>query len=201
MQAFIDNEDKIYDIFSDIEYQRLHQAYEFALNKKLVDKVKKTFGIYLTIPNGFDIATENENFMWIRKETNKDSEGFIIYQTDYTSQDAFRPKKIINNRNAFTKENIPGPSDSSYMSTDTLYVKPVFEKKNLNGNYIVETRGLWKVVNDFMGGPFVSFTFVNQKYAEIITVDAYIYAPGEEKRDYVRQMETILNSLEIIEIK
>lgn len=198
--AFEQNKSKIYDIYSDIEYDRLYQAYKYAENKKIVEELQKTFGIYMTVPNGFEIAKQNNYFIWLRKETNKNSQGFIIYQYDYTSQASFKPEEIISKRNQYTKKYIPGPSDSSYMSTDTVYVKPVFKEINIDNNYVVETRGLWNVVNDFMGGPFLSYTFVNQNTNKVITIDAYIYAPGEEKRDLIRELETILNSLEIVEV-
>lgn len=200
IRAFQQNKKKIYNIYSDIEYARLYQAYKYAENKKVVEELRKTFGIYMTVPKGFDIAKQNKYFMWLRKETNKNSQGFIIYQYDYTDQTSFRPERIISNRNQYTKKYIPGPSDSSYMSTDTIYVKPVFKEINVDNNYVIETRGLWNVINDFMGGPFVNYTFVNQNTNKVITIDAYVYAPGEEKRDFIREIETILNSLEVVEV-
>jgi len=198
LTAFEQNKNRIYEIYSGIEYQRLHQAYKFAEDKKVLSELSAKIGIYLTIPSGFEIATQTDSFIWLRKEINKNSQGIIISQEDYNDESQFNPSNIIYNRNLLTSKNIPGPSDSSYMWTDTLYVKPKFKETMVNNNYVMETRGLWNVVNDFMGGPFVSFTFANQNTAKLITIDAYVYAPGEEKRDLVRELETILNSLEII---
>jgi hypothetical protein len=61
--------------------------------------------------------------------------------------------------------------------------------------YAVEIRGIWKVHNDFMGGPFVSYTFVNPNNNKIITLYGYVYKPNTEKRDLLRQVETILYSV------
>ncbi|RLD32764.1 MAG: DUF4837 domain-containing protein, partial [Bacteroidetes bacterium] len=40
-------------------------------------------------------------------------------------------------------------------------------------------------------GPFISFTFVDPQLERVITVDAYVYNPGDLKRNFIRQMEAI----------
>ncbi len=61
----------------------------------------------------------------------------------------------------------------------------------------METRGVWNVVGDFMAGPFLSYTVVDERHGRLITLEGYVYAPNKPKRDYLRQMEAILYSLEI----
>ena len=60
------------------------------------------------------------------------------------------------------------------------------------GRSIVELRGLWEAYNDFMGGPFVSHSFVSADKQYVITLDAFVYAPRFDKRNYLRQVEAIL---------
>ena len=74
-----------------------------------------------------------------------------------------------------------------------------FNEFLLNDNYIAEMRGLWKLVGDYMGGPFISISTVDEKRNRIITIDGYVYAPKFNKRNYLRQVEAILYSLEIDE--
>ena len=50
--------------------------------------------------------------------------------------------------------------------------------------------------NDFMGGPFVSHSFYSQNGKEIIVVEAFVYAPKYDKRQYLRQVESIIYSFE-----
>jgi hypothetical protein len=63
-------------------------------------------------------------------------------------------------------------------------------------NYALETRGLWKVENDFMGGPFVSYSFLSPKDSQIYTIIGYVYNPNKKKRDLLRQMESMIYSIE-----
>ena len=55
---------------------------------------------------------------------------------------------------------------------------------------------MWDVKNDFMGGPFVSHSFYSRDGQDIIVVEAFVYAPRYDKRQYLRQVESILYSWE-----
>ena len=56
----------------------------------------------------------------------------------------------------------------------------------------VEMRGFWDVKGDFMGGPFVSYTTVDQATKRVFTLDCYIYSPKNPKRNYLREVEHLL---------
>lgn len=49
--------------------------------------------------------------------------------------------------------------------------------------------------NYIMGGPFVQLSTVDTRRNRIVTVEGFVFAPSEEKRNYVRQLEAILYSL------
>ena len=68
-------------------------------------------------------------------------------------------------------------------------------------DFAVETRGMWNVVGDFMAGPFLAYTVVDEVHGRLITVEGYIYAPGKNKRDYLRQLEAILYTFELTKNK
>lgn len=201
VETFEENKETFLELFLRVERERVVRAFKTAENNKTIQALKESFGIYLTLPNVYRIAKRTEDFMWIRKETLAFSQGLLIYEQDYTDTTIFDPRHIIKQRNKITRTYIPGPSDTTHMSVSTDFVPPVFSEVNLMGNYAVETRGLWEVEGDFMGGPFVSYTFVNEQTNKVITIDAYVYAPNEEKRDLLRQLEAIIYTLEFVENK
>ena len=45
-----------------------------------------------------------------------------------------------------------------------------------------------------MGGPFVSHAFFSRDGVDIIVAEAFVYAPKYDKRQYLRQTESILYS-------
>ena len=70
---------------------------------------------------------------------------------------------------------------------------PVFDYTyDIDGKYTREIRGVWEMVNDFMGGPFASYAILNETNNEVIFVDTFIYAPGKEKRNMMQELEYIV---------
>ena len=80
-----------------------------------------------------------------------------------------------------------------YMTTDTAFtmVKPIVVK----GQYAMETRGLWYVEHDAMGGPFVSHSRVDTLHNRVVVVEGFVYAPDGAKRGLIRRLEGSLYTL------
>jgi hypothetical protein len=69
---------------------------------------------------------------------------------------------------------------------------PSYEEVEFDGHFALEVRGLWKMENDFMGGPFYSLTIVDEARGRLITVEGYAYAPYFDKRPYIREVEGVV---------
>ncbi len=189
---FEEKKDFILKTFEESERERLISTFDAFRDYPLQEQIKKNFNFSLTMPGGFYVAKKYANFMWIRKETEKFSQGLIIYTYDFTDTVAFNLKRIISYRDSITKAYIPGPTEGSFMSVSNDYIKPVSKRIDFNGLFAVETRGLWKVKGDFMGGPFINYTLVDEKRNKVITIDGYVYAPNAPKRNMVMQLESII---------
>ena len=85
--------------------------------------------------------------------------------------------------------------DNTWMTTST-YVPPIVEFIRFRGRQFAQTRGFWEVHNDFMGGPFVSHSFYSKDGKDIIVAEAFVYAPKYDKRQLLRQVESIIYSFE-----
>ena len=133
--------------------------------------------------------------MWISNETTFTNQSILIYKYPYTSAQDLSAKALADKRNAVTQENIPCTTENSYVIINPM-IEPGYKNMKYKGLEFVEMRGLWEAYNDFMGGPYVSHSFVNPKTNEIIVLDAFVYAPKYPKRNYLRQVESILYSFE-----
>jgi hypothetical protein len=181
------------------ERERLINTFNKFRDAEVRDEVKNIFHFTIELPSGFYVAKKTTGFAWIRKETPKTSQGVMIYTYDFLDTVAFDPARIIAFRNSMTEEYIPGPSEGSFMTVSEEYLPITSKKIDFNGLFAVETRGLWKLENDFMGGPFISFTLVDEKRNKVITIDGYVYAPNAPKRDLMIQMEALIYSLKFTE--
>ena len=66
-----------------------------------------------------------------------------------------------------------------------------------NGHFVQEVRGLWRMENDMMGGPFVSYTQVDTLTNRVIVTEGFVYAPEKKKRQYIRELEAALQTLDM----
>ena len=91
--------------------------------------------------------------------------------------------------------NVPGMFEGSYMTTSAAQ-EPTMRSLRYHGRDFMETRGFWEVHGDFMGGPFVSHSFYSKDGKDIIVLEAWVYAAKYDKRQYLRQVESLLYSWE-----
>jgi hypothetical protein len=181
------------------EHERLVNTFKKFRDADLIEELKNSFHLTLEMPGGFYFAKKTADFAWIRKETPKISQGIMIYTYEFVDTIAFDVSRIIAFRNSMTEEYIPGPSEGSFMTVSQEYLPVISKKIDFNGKFAVETKGLWKLENDFMGGPFVNYTLVDEKRNKVITIDGYVYAPNAPKRDLMIQMEALIYSLKFTE--
>lgn len=200
-QAFDEHKTAFLKAFNELEIKRTNQQFKMAKSVKLNNIIKNKFGFNIQLPGGFVVASEDDSFIWLRQSMHKVKQdvelGILIYEEPYTDTSLFNPQYILEKRDSYTKVHIEGPSVGSYMITSTGFIEPVFKSMDdFISSYAVETRGLWMVENDFMGGPFISFTFLDPEMERVITLDGYVYNPGDLKRNFIRQMEAIFYTVD-----
>lgn len=198
-ESFLEHDRDIYNLYENAEIERLQKLYSNSVNAKANDLIKKKFNLEMNIPADYFIAVNKENFLWLRKEANILSQGILIYRYAYTDTVAFNPRKILSVRNQYTRLFVPGPFDSSYMVVADEFIQPVSRTLQLKKELAVETRGLWEVEKDFMGGPFINYTLVDRRNNMVIALDGYVYAPNKDKADLLKQVQAVLLTFEFNE--
>ena len=186
--------------YDKVERERIMSVFRPSVDNNVVNAIGKKMGFTLTVPQGFFIAKDEPDFMWIRKELERSSACLLIYQTPYLDTAQFNRNSLVAMRNMMLQKYVPGSFEGSYMSTETEFVPPLVRYvPDFPAGYAVEMRGMWKVENDFMGGPFVSYTFADDRTGNLVTVEGYYYEPNQKKRNQLLQLEAILYSLKFIE--
>ncbi|MEA3505171.1 MAG: DUF4837 family protein [Bacteroidota bacterium] len=193
-KLFSEHKEALMILYHKNEIRRIQQTFKDGEDTKIRNRMMRKYDLSVTVPSGFFVARKFKDFFWLRKETPDKSQGMMMYIEEYKSRDQFKPENILMKRNTMTRKHIPGPTEGSYMITSKM-IEPESKEITFKGKYCVMTRGLWEVENDFMGGPFLSYTFVDEKTNRLITLDSYAYHPGKAKRDLMLQMEAIMKSI------
>ncbi len=187
--------DKITAIFEQAERDRVIQNATKYEDQNISTILGKQLNISLKVPKGYTVRKQTDKFVWLSLETPKISQGLIIYTFPYTEKNTFSAEYLLKKREETVKQ-IPGPTDGTYMITSTAY-PPNFSAMMYRDRYFGMLRGLWDVHKHPMGGPFISFSTLDEKRQTIVNIEAYVYAPGGKKRNYLRQVESLVYTLEI----
>lgn len=194
--AFIQaNAEALVEAFEKAERDRLEANAKLYEEVKLRDLVSAKFGGSPCFPNGYTLKKQTPDFVWISYETSYTIQGILIYSFPYENDSQLTMEKLIQKRNEVVKENVPATSEGSYMITNPTIV-PGFREVTYNGIKRAEVRSLWDTYGDFMGGPFVSQAFRSKDGENIIVAEGFVYAPKYNKRNYLRQVESIICSFE-----
>ena len=162
---------------------------------KLAEVVDQMIGGKVHFPMGYNLKKVTDDFIWIADEKQYTTQGVFIYKYPATEDQPFTEEHIIAHRDEFLQKYVPGMFDNTYMTTSD-YITPQVKFLKYNGIEFAETRGLWEVYGDYMGGPFVSHSFFSKDGKDIIVLDAFVYSPRFDKRLYMRQVESLLYSFE-----
>ena len=170
--------------------------------KVLNDLLHSEFDIDVKIPKGYELRSQSQNFIWASYEFPASSQGFFCYSYPYQGKGSLSVEHLVAMRNHFASR-IPGPSNGSYMITveqipdaeglGVIPIRPLYRTVVVNGKEWIEMRGFWDVENDYMGGPFVSYTTVNDATNQVFTIDCYVYSPKYGKRNFMRPLEHLVH--------
>jgi len=163
--------------------------------KNLAPQVYEVFGGSPHFPMGYSLKKKTDHFVWIADEKQYTTQGILIYRYPASEISELNLSEIIAHRNKFLKENVPGMFENTYMTTGAIPAS-VCEFLKYKKRDFAQVRGWWEVENDFMGGPFVSHSFYSPDGEYVIVAEAFVYAPKFDKRQYLRQVESILYSWE-----
>jgi len=199
IRLFQDNKESVMEGFKESERERINSAFKPSVKIEHARKMDKLFGFNLAVPKSFYWAKEDENFLWLRKETKDFSQAIVIYTKLYTDTADLSKESLIAFRDSSLKKHIQGTEINSYMGTETN-IAPQTRKIIFNDMYAIEMRGFWRQYGGgFMGGPFLSYSFVDENTGRLISIEGYVQYPNENKRDLLLQLEAILHTFKFAE--
>ncbi len=195
-QLFNENKEKILSYFLAAEKERITMNYKNVYQKGVYNILDKDFGITMKVPPGFRVMEQKKDFLWVQFDTPDIFQGIVVYTYPFVSDSAFTVNYQLPIRDSLLKTYVPGPTDGSYMSTEKRFDQ-VFNITKHHGNYASDMRGLWRVENDFMGGPYVSLSVLDLANQRVISAYGFVYAPSKNKRNFIRQVEAMIYSMKL----
>lgn len=164
--------------------------------RALAPVVTEVIGGSPHFPSGYQLKKKTSDFVWITYSPQGTQQSILAFKYPVEAgKDMMTRTSLTENINEMLKNNVPGMFENTYM-TIASGIAPSVTYLNYKGHAFAEIRGLWDVHNDYMGGPFVAHAFYSPDGKDMIVLLAFVYAPKYDKRQYLRQVESIIYSFE-----
>lgn len=193
--------------FNTMELNRLYTRNKKLGSRELNEKIKKITDYEMITQEDAFLASDTTLSLWLRIEREKPkggfqhqiSQGILLSVLPYTDKSQFLDSNVLQIRDSLMKANLHGPSEGSYITTEYKYIPPKIEEINFNGHFGVEIRNLWRMENNYMGGPMISYFILDEERDNIIALTGYVYCPQFDKREFLREVQAIMRSIIITE--
>lgn len=198
IELFNKNKEEIKRIFLDADLKFTQNLFK---KERLDDskyKTLKNLGVSLIVPDKFKTVDDTGDFLWLRNHltsgvTKSGSNNILVYSLPLQDEKTVLDS-IVSVRNRIGKKYIPGYKEGMHMITEEAYTPFTFDAV-IDGKKAYETRGKWEVKGDFMAGPFLNYTIFDKDKNRLLVVEGFTYAPSENKRAFLFELEAIAKSL------
>ena len=191
------NKDNLLYAYQKISDKRLKQSlYAPRYERQAIEGLLlRDHGWLIYVQADYKLAKNDyeNNFVWLRRSPGSDMERWIfIHWIDNATPEYLNADSIKTIRNRMTKEYYQVRDDTAYVvMVDSFYTT---SEINFNGRYALYTQGLWDLNIKGMGGPFINYTFYDEKSKRLYMLDGSIFAPKYYKRNLIQQIDVILQS-------
>lgn len=186
------NGNHIRGYFDEAENKRLKKALFTKEEKGIENVLKKQHNFFIRVPYGYEIAKNEDRFVWLRQLGRDTDKNIFIAYRNYDTEGLFSKESLLELREAVAKKYIYDAQDTSLYVT-TQRIAPIDTTEiNFNGHYAVKMGGLWKLTDNSLGGPFISYTLVDEALHRLYYIEGFVSSPGQDKIDLMREVEVIL---------
>lgn len=152
------------------------------LSKKDVEnKLLNDFGINCIVPKEYQIIKHESNLFWANYNPLKSDEIKNLITFSFTPKTQSLASEVLYRTDSVFAKYLIGDKTGSYVQIEKEY--PPYYHNNIY-------RGLWKLENGFMGGPFIIKTYLIKN--KVVVNIALVFAPQHRKRKYIKEFEAIL---------
>tara|TARA_B100000427_G_scaffold240779_1_gene203724 strand:- start:249 stop:1145 length:897 start_codon:yes stop_codon:yes gene_type:complete len=150
----------------------------------IIDAEKRllnNFGVKCIIPKEYQIIKNDSSLFWANYNPLNSDEIKNLLTFSFVPKTQNLTSEIFQRTDSVFAKYLRGEKPGSYVQIEKEY--PPYYHNNIY-------RGLWRLENGFMGGPFIIKTYL-QKNKVVVNI-GLVFAPQNQKRKYIKEFEAIL---------
>lgn len=161
------------------------------------NRIQDNHRVKLRVPSDYALVLNDSTISWLRRESNEASMNILVHRQKYTDKNQLTKEGLKKIRDEIGRKYISSTTPDSYMRVNDVDLPLFIEPMTINNKYALQGRGIWDVVNDFMGGAFISYLIHDDEAGELVFIDGFVHAPGEDKRLFMQQLNYILRTIKM----
>lgn len=196
MMVYLDTrKDSILNLFVQHELKRERTLLEKNHSAAVMKVADKMFGVRMYAPVDVDAVFEKNNFFRAVSSKRFQVMNICMYTYPFTSKEDFNKEVFIQKRDSAMKAWVYGDTEENYMCTDARTI--VDSKTTINGKFVYQVRGLWMYNKAPFGGPFISYSYIDEPNNRVVVAEGFIWAPEEKKRALIRELEAAMQTVRL----
>ncbi len=172
---------RLKSIFEKKELNNIKKSLSLASKKIAEQSINKNFDIDVVIPSEYTTIKDTTTLFWatFNPQKQEDIKQLLIFS--FIPKSTSLQQEVLQQTDSVFNKYLLGGKDNQFVQIETDY-PPYYS----NDTY----RGLWKLKNGFMGGPFLIKTYFIEN--KVVVAAGLVFAPQTRKRNYVKRLEAIL---------
>ncbi len=169
------------ELFTLKEVKSIKHDLKKSSQKNIEQTLLNSFGIECVVPMKYEILNNDSSFFWANYDPKKSDEIKNILMFSFVPKTKNVQAEVLFKTDSVFAKHLIGLKENSFVCIEQDY--PPFYFQNIY-------RGLWRLENGFMGGPFLIKTyFIKNK---IVVNVGLVFDPQGQKRKHIKEFEAIL---------
>lgn len=183
--------DNLRYVFNEATRERLSERMFGRMRQEDLEQVlSEGHNFAVNVQHDYFIAQDTTNFVRLRRVLSDTWREFFVYYEDDANPNDLTPEWVLATRDSLSERFVRGTFEGSYVKVDQR--RPITsENINFLDRFAYETRALWHMTGDAMGGPLLNYSFYDEEQRRIYMIDGMVFAPQFNKREFLRQIEAI----------
>ena len=190
------------DSFNVVTRDRLYrEMFDRGRQDDLEEQLMASHDFAVNVQHDYQIALDTTQFVWLRRVLPETWRSLFVYYEENADPSTLTQEWVYATRDSLGQAHLKGSIEGYHVMID--YRRPLStEEVNFEGRYALESRGLWIIAREDAsgnliidgGGPFLNYSFYDQATGRLYMIDGMVFAPGHDKREFLRQMEVIAHT-------
>ncbi len=153
-------------------------------------------GFSLAVIRGWFVAKDSAEIssVLLRRQAPAETERWLlVHWIDTIDTGLLTNDFAFETRNRLTETLFRTFDDSAWVVIDSLHHLQ-FDEVRFQDRFAVRMKGLWRMNDYSMGGPFVSYLFYDEQQERIYFLDGSVFAPKYEKKKLMQDVDVMMQT-------